>query len=208
MKILAVSDVVIDWIYSPRIHLLESDSDLVISCGDLPHYYLEYIVSSLDKPLFQVHGNHSLPPSLLSEKNLFSTGTINLHCKVIRFMGCTFAGIDGSLRYNNNIYQYSQLGMWVNVARILPALLLNKSRLGRFLDVMITHASPWGIHDQPDLPHQGIKAFRWFISTFQPTYLLHGHIHVYRPDTITETRVGKTTVINVFGYRKLELLPG
>jgi uncharacterized protein len=205
MKLLVVSDVIVDWIYSPRIRLLQSDTDLVISCGDLPHYYLEYIISSLDKPLFQVCGNHSIPPAQLKEENFPNTGTIDLHCRVTQYGGKTFAGIEGSLRYNDGVYQYTQLGMWVNVIRILPAILMNRSKYGRYLDVMITHAPPWGIHDQQDLAHQGIKAFRWFISAFQPSYLIHGHVHVYRPDTITETRIGYTTVVNGFGYRNLEL---
>lgn len=205
MKILAVSDVVVNWIYSPRVRITQSDTDLVISCGDLPNYYLEYIVSSLDTPIFQVHGNHSIPPSETGEVNFSSTGTIDMHCKVRRFCGYTFAGVEGSLQYNNGVYQFSQTAMWVNVFRIIPALLRNKSRYGKYLDVMITHAPPWGIHDQPDLPHQGIKAFRWLISAFQPEYLIHGHIHIYRPDTVTETKCGITTVINTFGFKNLEL---
>src|SRR5512136_1764317 len=112
MKILAVSDRVVDWIYSPKIQLLLADIDLVISCGDLPHYYLEYIVSSLDKPLLQVYGNHSIPPSTLTENNP-STGSINMHCKVIKISGYTFAGIEGCLNYNNGEYQYSQFEMWL-----------------------------------------------------------------------------------------------
>jgi len=86
---------------------------------------------------------------------------------------------------------------------LIPAMILNKIRFGRYLDVFVTHAPPWGIHDQKDLPHQGIRAFKWFIKTFQPFYHLHGHIHVYRPGTTTETTLGKTRVINTFGFRVL-----
>ncbi len=51
MKILAVSDIELGYIYQPRISERFSDVDLIISCGDLPHYYLEYIVSMLNVPL-------------------------------------------------------------------------------------------------------------------------------------------------------------
>jgi Icc-related predicted phosphoesterase len=71
----------------------------------------------------------------------------------------------------------------------------------------VTHAPPWGIHDQNDRAHQGVKAFNWLIKTFQPTLHLHGHIHVYTPMVTTETMVGNTLVLNTFGYRKLNL-PG
>jgi len=30
----------------------------VLSCGDLPPYYLEFLVTVLDVPLFDVRGNH------------------------------------------------------------------------------------------------------------------------------------------------------
>jgi Icc-related predicted phosphoesterase len=205
MKILAVSDVVVDWIYSPKLHSMASDVDLVISCGDLPNYYLEYISSSMDKPLFQVRGNHSIPPSRDSNTIFRGTGAIDIHRKVIRYSGFSFAGVEGSLLYNRGDYQYSQFGMWLNVFKIVPSLLLNKVKFGDYLNVLITHAPPWGIHDQPDLAHQGIKAFRWLIATFQPDFHVHGHIHVYRPDTVTETQIGKTIVLNVFRYKYLEL---
>ena len=54
-----------------------------------------------------------------------------------------------------------------------------------------------------DLPHHGIKAFRWLIKVFKPTYHLHGHIHVYRNDISTITEFGETQVVNCYGYREL-----
>jgi hypothetical protein len=71
---------------------------------------------------------------------------------------------------------------------------------GRYLDIFISHAPPWGIHDQPDLPHQGIKAFRWLLETFRPRYHFHGHIHVYRQDVQTVSQYLSTTVINTYGF--------
>jgi hypothetical protein len=56
-----------------------------------------------------------------------------------------------------------------------------------------------------DLPHQGIDAFRWLIQVFKPAYFFHGHIHVYRPDTVTETFVEETRVINTYGFRMTEV---
>jgi len=205
MKILAVSDIVVDWIYSPKIRLLLSDAELAIGCGDLPIDYLEFIISALDIPVFYVHGNHS--PSELEGKLIDrnSRGSIDLDGKVIRFKGYTFAGVEGSIKYNTGIYQSSQFGMWLNVFMLVPTLLSNRIKYGRFLNVFVSHAPPWGIHDQPDLPHQGIKAFRWLLTQFKPDYHLHGHIHVYRPDTVTVTEYNKTKVINTYGYKKIEL---
>jgi Icc-related predicted phosphoesterase len=56
-----------------------------------------------------------------------------------------------------------------------------------------------------DLPHHGIKAFRWLLQVFKPAYHLHGHIHVYRNDIPTITQFEETQVINCYGYRELTL---
>ncbi|MEW6650429.1 MAG: metallophosphoesterase, partial [Chloroflexota bacterium] len=115
------------------------------------------------------------------------------------------AGIEGSLRYNYGAHQYSQAEMWLMAFGLIPGLFYNRIRHGRFLDIFVTHAPPWGIHDMDDLPHRGIKAFRWLLKVFSPAYHLHGHIHVYRNNTKTETRFYNTTVVNCFGYRELAL---
>ncbi len=51
MRILSVSDTEIGFIYSPMIVEKFQSIDMVISCGDLPYYYLEYILSMLNEPL-------------------------------------------------------------------------------------------------------------------------------------------------------------
>ncbi len=87
----------------------------------------------------------------------------------------------------------------------MPKLMRNKLAYGRYLDIFVTHAPPLGIHDQEDLTHRGIEAFRWFIQAFKPAIHLHGHIHVIMPNTITVTRVGLTHVINGYGFREIDL---
>jgi len=59
MKILAISDIVVPQLYTEQIPERFLDVDLVLSCGDLPYEYLEYIVTRLGKPLFYVRGNHA-----------------------------------------------------------------------------------------------------------------------------------------------------
>jgi uncharacterized protein len=206
MKILSLSDTVVHMIYNPQVRTRFADVDLVLGCGDLSYDYMEYVVSTLDVPTFYVRGNHSHeveygdgPPK--SQPH----GAVDLHRQVIHHRGLLLAGVEGSLRYRHGPYQYSQAGMWLHVWAMTPALLYNKLRYGRFLDILVTHAPPWKIHDQGDLPHQGIKAFRWLIKTFQPKYHFHGHIHVYRPDTVTETLWWNTRVINTYGYRVTEI---
>jgi hypothetical protein len=208
MKLLTLSDIELPQIYSHKIKDRFGDVELAISCGDLSYYYLEYIISSLDIPLYFVRGNHAKDVEYgCAGPRKAPWGANDLHRRVVRDpkTGLLIAGIEGSLRYNDGDHQYSQAQMWLMVLGLVPALLLNKLLYGRFLDIFISHSPPWGIHDQNDRAHRGVKAFKWLIKTFQPTYHLHGHIHVYTPGTVTETKVGKTNVFNTYGYRKISL---
>ena len=210
MKLLTVSDKELSLIYSAQIKQRFQDIDLAVSAGDLSYYYLEYIISALDIPLYFVRGNHARDVEYgIAGPRKAPWGAIDLHRKVIRDSktGLLLAGIQGSLRYNRGDFQYNQSEMWSMVMQLVPALVKNKLRYGRYLDVFVTHAPPWGIHDEDDPAHRGVKAFSWLIKTFQPTFHIHGHIHVYQPGVVTETMVGRTMVLNTYGYRKLTL-PG
>jgi Icc-related predicted phosphoesterase len=207
MKILSVSDVELEVMYNKNLKERFPDIDLVVSCGDLPFHYLEYIIRSLSVPLYYVRGNHA-PRKVHGYQGQRSQpvcGT-NLHREVHRDSSdLIFAGVEGSIRYNRGDFQYTQGEMWDNVFRLVPRLIINRIIRGRYLDFFITHASPWKIHDQPDLPHQGSKAFLWLDNVFQPRYHLHGHIHVYSQYTKILTEINRTKIMNVFGYQIIEL---
>ena len=79
MKILAVSDIVMERIYSPKIRSLFPDVDLVIGCGDLPQNYLEYILTVLDKPAYYVNGNHAILENKDDPEKKNYCGSINIH---------------------------------------------------------------------------------------------------------------------------------
>ncbi|HBF40806.1 MAG TPA: metallophosphoesterase [Anaerolineaceae bacterium] len=207
LHLLGLSDIEIGFVYSPMVVERFQNIDLIFSCGDLPYYYLEYVVSMLNVPMYYVRGNHASKVEFTSAGDRTNPwGAVNLHRRVLEDdTGLLLAGLEGSLQYNRGPYQYSQNEYWYMVYRLVPSLLLNKIRFGRYLDVFITHAPAWHIHDQSDRPHQGIKAFRWLIDVFQPAYFLHGHIHVLRNDTITRTQVGNTQILNVYGFREFEI---
>lgn len=136
-------------------------------------------------------------------------GGIDLHRKNKQTdQGLLLAGIEGSLTYNHGPFQYSQFEMWWMVLLLVPKLILNFIIHGRFLDILVTHAPPSMIHDLPDRPHQGIKAFRWLIKVFQPEYHLHGHSKDYLKLQPLRTNVGKTKVMNVTGYKLIEFQKG
>lgn len=177
------------------------DVDILISCGDMPAAYLEYITSVLNIQLFYVRGNHDTgyedrPP-----------GGINLHRRLEEYKGITFFGMEGSLRYNNSPIQYSQFEMERIVVESAPTLLLNRARRGRGVDVFVTHAPPRGIHDLDDLPHRGINSFLRFMEWYRPRYLLHGHVHTYDRRTTVESTYQDTCVINVNPVTMIEIEP-
>lgn len=206
MKILSVSDVLVPFIYSPQVRERFKGVDMVIACGDLPYYYQEYVLNMLDVPLFYVRGNHDkLVEHGQAGIRSGPDGGDNLHRRVINCKGCLLAGVQGSLRYREGDFQYSQVEMWEHVWSLVPLLIRNRIQYGRYLDIFVTHSPPRGTHDMEDLPHRGIDAFRWLIQTFQPAYHFHGHVHVYRPDTDVDTLVGNTHVINTYGFRETEV---
>jgi Icc-related predicted phosphoesterase len=205
VKILAVSDQVADSIYNARIRVRFGDVGLVLSCGDLPYSYLEYIVSVLNVPCFFVHGNHDRDEYLSSGHTLTRPeGWVNLDGKVATARGMLLAGLEGSFRYRPHaLYQYTEAELASKIWRMTPALLMNRVRCGRYLDVLITHAPPFGIHDASDLPHRGFRALLGFMARFRPRYLLHGHKHVYGLEEY-RTRYLDTEVINVYPFRVIE----
>src|SRR3977135_4636799 len=64
LKILAVADEVDSRLYGNRALHARTSPDLILGAGDLPAYYLDYLVSKLDVPLYAIHGNHDAKPPL------------------------------------------------------------------------------------------------------------------------------------------------
>jgi Icc-related predicted phosphoesterase len=211
MKILCVSDHIDPLVYSSSIRDRFADVDLVLSAGDLPMEYLEFIVSSLNKPLLFVFGNHNL-----EEYRYYTTGRLEpwqgdaelAHCsgathvgfKVHREEGIIVAGLGGSMQYNRGENQYTDFKMKWAMFKLIPSLLINRIFRGRYLDILLTHASPAGIHDKEDLCHRGFKSFLWFMKVFKPKYLIHGHIHLYDLSAVRVTRYLDTVVLNAYSH--------
>ena len=213
MRILTVSDKVEPVLYSPYIRERVGEIDLILACGDLPDYYLEYIVGVLDAPLFFVHGNHDkVAPQPNSIQACASpTGlswAVSMHGRVRCYKGLLIAGLEGCRLYNPGApFQYEESDVRWQTLMLGRHLLLNRLRYGRYLDVFITHAPPRGIHDAQDIPHQGFTPYLTLLRRYRPLLMIHGHQHVYNRNDASETDYYSTRIINTYGYRVLELSP-
>ena len=235
MKILCLSDYVDPLIYNQNLRQTFGDVDLVLCAGDLPLDYIDFVVTILNKPAYFIFGNHNLndfsyyhktaasysgAPQVDFHKENFGHGGIYAGFKVFRDKSLSFtdpvtgkktplliAGVSGSLEYNKGLNQYTERQMKRKLVRLFPSLLINKLKYGRYLDILLTHASPRHIHDKEDPCHKGFECFNWFIKHFKPAYLVHGHIHLYdaRENRITQTE--ETTVVNAYAHWLLEFPP-
>jgi Icc-related predicted phosphoesterase len=205
MRVLALSDVADDQAYA-SVRASAGRVGLVLACGDLPYDYLDYAATELAVPVLAVHGNHDVPFELVDDPEVAVWWRgINVHGRVVSVDGVLVAGLGGARRYNNGPFQLSEGDMWLAIVRLVPRLLLNRIARGRFVDVLITHSPPQGIHDLPDEAHRGFTAVRWFLRLFSPRYHFHGHSHVYDRRQITQTRFANTDVVNAYGVREVEL---
>ena len=207
MKILAISDKIVDIIYTPSIEERLADVDLIISSGDLPNNYLEFIVTILNKPLFYVFGNHHRKVTYTDKgkKTGGPEGCINIDNRIIEYNGLLIGGLEGSMRYSPGEHQYTDFEMCMKINRLRPRLYKNKLFKKRFIDILVTHAPPYKIHDEEDLCHRGFKSFNKFIESYKPKYLIHGHIHYYGCGNKWLTEVNGTKVINAYGYQIIEI---
>jgi uncharacterized protein len=62
VKILCISDRVEPMLHGPSLNSYAKGVEAVISCGDLPFDYLEYVLTFLGVPVYYVLGNHDPAP--------------------------------------------------------------------------------------------------------------------------------------------------
>lgn len=208
MKIMAVSDKVLNNLYCSDVRQKHPNVDLIVGCGDLPFYYLDFLTSGLDARIFYVRGNHDKGPQYTVHGRVLQQvdGGIDLHGRTAQHNNLLFAGLEGSMRYRPDApFMYTDTEMRYAVAQLLPSLLYNRIKYGRFLDILVTHSPPFGIHDKTDLPHTGFRVFLPLMRYFKPRFMLHGHIHLYQHNAKRVTQFEQTTIINVYPYYVLNV---
>lgn len=178
MKLLTIADIDdLHWRYGA------GKADLLLSCGDVfDRVILEAVEACGAGKVFAVKGNHD-------RDTPFEDPIIDLHLNVVEYDGMKFGGLNGCWKYKPHgpfLYEQSE------VAQMLETF--------SAVDVLICHNSPRGIHDREDAVHIGYEALNTYIDRCQPKLMIHGHQHVD-----TETQVGETRVIGVYGNRLIDI---
>jgi uncharacterized protein len=200
-----------DFLNGDRLNTIRPD--LIISCGDLPFDYLEYLVSMLNVPLLYVPGNHDA--SLKRADTTWAPlqqevpapgpeGCENVDGRVSEVHGLRIAGLGGSLRYKPGPNQYTQAQMRWRAINLEVRIRLKRARSSRKLDVLVTHAPPFRVTEAEEAAHVGFVAFQRIISELRPLLLVHGHVHPYGR-TRPERRLDGTRIVNAIPSRLIEL---
>ncbi len=205
MKMLAISDAVEPVLYGSGLSRYASGVEAVVSCGDLPFEYLEYVVTFSGAPLYYVLGNHDP-----DEGAKVPEGCIPLDGRVVDAGGVVLAGLSGSRWYSGGPNQRTERAMRRRAYALSARITLRGLVGGRRPDVFVSHAPPFGLGDREDPAHVGFESFLGLIDRHEPRFWLHGHVHLYGPEEKEnrETRRGKTRVVNVYGHRILEVAGG
>lgn len=152
--------------------------DIIFLLGDIDIMLLESIKKHFaEKPIIGVHGNHDYPG------DLSHFGIADIHGRVGNFKGTRFLGVEGCVRYKAGEAPIHEQKDITTLLQAMPPV-----------DIVLSHNSPKGIHDKPDIAHVGYEGLRSYIDNHQPKYVLHGHQH-----TNQRTMVGSTEVINIYG---------
>ena len=187
MKILCVSDHIDPLVYTNSIKNRFSGVDLILSAGDLPADYLNFIASGLNKPLLFVFGNRYADKT--AKKAVQDSGLTHAGSKIIREGELIVAGFGGSVHNGREPNRYTEFQLYLNILKLTPKMIYYRLFHGRFADILLTHAPPGEV-----------KAFLFFIKVFKPKYMVHGHIHLYDISETRCTRKMETEVINAFNH--------
>jgi Icc-related predicted phosphoesterase len=198
LKILCISDRVESMLHGPNLTSYARGVEAVISCGDLPFDYLEYIVTFLGVPVYYVLGNHDPGP----DGPEYPGGCTPLDGRVVEAAGgLVLAGLSGSALYSGGPNQYTERQMRRR-ARALSVRIRCRTLVGhKKPGIFVSHSPPFGLGDQEDVAHVGFESFVKLIGRHEPPLWLHGHVHLYGPDQERVRQKGDTRIVNVYGHR-------
>lgn len=167
-----------------------TDTDLILSCGDLDPSYLSFLVTCTNVPLLYVHGNHDdyydkKPPE----------GCICIDDAIYEYRGIRILGLGGSIRYRNTgNYMYTEKNMQRRIRKLSRQL-----RKYNGFDILLTHAPAYQLGDWDSPAHRGFESFVELLDKYTPKYMVHGHVHLNYGTNIQRTlQYQDTQIINAY----------
>ena len=196
MKVLAVADVESRYYYDYYTPGKLDEFDLIISCGDLNHNYLEFLQTLGNVPVLYVRGNHDdgyaqEPPE----------GCTCIEDRIFVYQGVRFLGLGGSYKYRNGENMFTEREMCRRIKRLFLSLWYHRG-----FDVLVTHAPARHLNDFDSLSHRGFECFLKLLDRYRPAYFIHGHIHKnYGIKIPQKSQYGDTLVINAYEHCSFEI---
>ena len=188
MRILALADEELMEFWDYYVPGRLKEYDLILSSGDLKAAYLSFVVTMARSPVMYVHGNHDTGYAVTEPE-----GCDCIDGEIVEYRGLRILGLGGCLWYRPGDHQYSEKDMRKRIRKL-------RWKIAKYggVDIIVTHAPPRGVGDGDDRAHQGFECFLELIDTYQPRYLLHGHVHAsYSMKLQREREYHGTKVINV-----------
>ena len=196
MKILVVSDVKSPYYFDCYTPGRLKDFDLILSCGDLPKEYLEFLVTMARCPLYYVPGNHDETFDLHPPE-----GCESIDGRLVEYRGVRILGLGGSYQYRPGSQQYTEREMARHIRRLRWTIRRHKG-----FDILVTHAPMRGVHDLDTPAHRGFECFGALVDRWQPKWFFHGHVHLnYGMNLPRKAERGRTQIVNAYEYQVIEI---
>lgn len=166
--------------------------DMIVLLGDIDINTLKYIKytisqNGLDKQIIGVEGNKD------SIGDLQSVGIKNIHMKFKTINNIKFGGFSGATDSGDS--KKHPIFSQAEAYELLDGF--------KRCDILITHNSPKGIHDDHNITHSGFDAINEYIKDKQPLMCIHGHQHINSISLLDNTYIVCVYGISIIDIEEL-----
>lgn len=180
MKLLILADLhYVDYYeWQKFLKIDKSSFDAILLLGDIDIMFLKSLKGNFPNDIMLgVLGNHD------NFGDLEYFDIINIHGRTLDMGNLSIVGVEGCLKYKQ---ENAPLHSQEEISNMLDKISAK--------DILMSHNSPYGVHDKEDLAHSGYIGVSEYIKNNKPKCCIHGHQH---KNIITEYE--GVMVIGVYG---------